>query len=73
MAKKISKSSKEKNIGILFTEISWDTDGEDPEEYDLPVSHKTYVAKDFDPDEDGAELLSTEFGFLVKGFSYQIL
>ena len=55
---------------VKFTDIEWDCDDNTdlPEEVILEV---TDVYWDFD--EEGAELLSNEFGYYVESFSYEIV
>lgn len=55
-----------------FYNIKWDTDGVNPEELNLPSEHTCAVAdKNFDPENEGADLLSDKFGFCVFGFDFQ--
>ena len=55
---------------IQFTNIAWDTDGDDVE---LPTSVTASVDDDFDPDEQGADLLSDNYGFCVFSFNWHWL
>jgi hypothetical protein len=52
---------------IRFWDISWDTDGEDA---DLPTDVTLEVENDLDIANDGADVLSDKFGFLVEGFYF---
>lgn len=54
---------------IKFTKIKWDADGN---EKSLPKEWKTTVDADFNPEEDGSDLLSEKFSFCVIGFHYEI-
>lgn len=54
---------------IKFYNIEWDDDGDGS---DLPDSFTTNVnEKVFNPAEEGADLLSDQFGFCVKGFKFE--
>ena len=55
---------------IRLYNIDWDTDGED---IDLPQDVIREVENDFDIINDGADLLSDEYGWCVFGFDYEIL
>lgn len=63
----LEKAIKDAKITVHVTDIDWDTDGEDPEDCDLPESvdipleslKKTSIA----------DYLSDEYGFCVKSYS----
>jgi len=52
---------------IKYFNIEWDSDDNDDE---LPSEHTIEVDSDFDPVDDGGDILSDEFGFLVASFSF---
>jgi hypothetical protein len=68
--KKVTKKTitKSKKIKIKFYHINWDTDGE---EVDLPEKVSFTVNDDFDVENDGSDLLSDEYGFLVIGYRWK--
>lgn len=56
--------------------ISWDTSSCDPDDLndkplDLPNSVIRQVSPDFNPELQGADLLSDEFGFCVNSFNFE--
>lgn len=53
---------------IRFFNIVWDTDGE---EVNLPSDIILEVSDDLDVEEEGADVLSDEHGFLVQSFSWE--
>lgn len=65
LSKGLAMSSKT----IKFTNIQWDADGN---EDSLPKEWETNVDSDFNPEEDGEDLLSDTFEFCVLGFNYEI-
>ena len=54
---------------ILFTDIQWDTDGENLADV-LPSSATLDVPADLDVETDGADVLSDKYGFCVFGFNF---
>jgi hypothetical protein len=63
---------------VRFYDIQWDTYDEEKGEtldlasLNLPTDCVMSVEDDIDVKEDGAELLSQEHGWLVKGFRFQV-
>lgn len=60
------------NIKVLFSDIEWDVDGADcnlPREVTLDVCSENEA----DLSIEGANILSDQFGYCVKGFSYRTL
>ncbi len=55
---------------VRFFDIVWDTDDQD---VDLPSTHEAIVDADFDTDEEGADLLSDQFGWCVKSFEHVVV
>lgn len=55
---------------VKFSNIVWDTDGEDVE---LPTEVTAQVDDDLDLDENGADFLSDGYDWLVSSFDYEIL
>lgn len=53
---------------IKFVDIDWETDGENPDDLDLPSEVYMRVPLDEDVFEVGADMLSDEFGWLVNHF-----
>jgi hypothetical protein len=61
-----------KSIQYQFSSIQWDTDGEDPAKLNLPLETTiTAPYPEFDPTEEGADLLSDKFGFCVFSFEFR--
>jgi hypothetical protein len=54
---------------IKFFDIQWEIDDSD---IDLPENVEVIVNADFDVDNDGADFLSDEFGYLVLSFKYVV-
>jgi len=50
---------------VQFSNIQYDTDGQ---KLDLPATIDAEMADDFDPDCDGADLISDKTGWCVFGF-----
>jgi len=68
------KRTEEKMKKIRFYNIRWDTtDDQHPDGQDasLPDEATIEVADDTDPEEDGANALSDEYGWCVFGFDYE--
>lgn len=61
---------------IGFSNIVWDTDGEDTEGLDLPET-TTLKSDSFEDETDvenqGADLLSDTYGFCVISFTFEII
>ena len=55
---------------VKFTNIDWETDGE---EVNLPTELTLEVDDDVDLDEEGADILSDEYDWLVNGFDYEVV
>mgnify|MGYP006886080720 CR=1 FL=1 len=55
---------------VRFSNIHWDTDGE---EVDLPTEVTMNVEDDLDVELQGADVLSDEYGWCIFGFNYEIL
>jgi len=55
---------------IKFSEIEWRTDGE---EVELPSSVVLEVADGFDAEENGADLLSDKYGWLVESYLWELV
>jgi hypothetical protein len=55
---------------VRFTNIDWETDGE---EVNLPTELTLEVDDDVDLDEDGGDVLSDEYDWLVNGFDYEVM
>lgn len=53
---------------IKFFNIQWDTDGADA---DLPESVILEVSDEIDLADEGADLLTNEYGFCVAGFNFE--
>lgn len=53
---------------IKFSEIEWQTDGE---EVELPSSVVLEVSDGFDVEENGADLLSDKYGWLVESYLWE--
>ena len=53
-----------------FFDIEWDTDGE---KVSLPKKVLLTVGKGFKPENEGADLLSDNYGWFVKGFKFKKL
>ena len=63
-----------KPVQYSFYNIKWDTDGKSPTELNLPLETKvTAPSPEFDPAEEGADLLSDTFGFCVFSFEFKKL
>ena len=63
---------------VRFYDICWDTSGDEaedstPEEYGLPSECIMDTHDDMDVAEEGAHALSNEYGFCVRGFSFEEL
>jgi len=56
---------KKKTKKIHYYDIKWETDGE---KVNLPNEEFVIMDKDYDPETDGADLLSDKYGYLVQGF-----
>ena len=56
---------------VRFFDIQWDTDEDD--NADLPNDVLVLMDDDRDPVEEGANILSNEYGFCVKGSSFTVL
>ena len=55
-----------------FFNIKWDTDGYSPKKLNLPS--ETVIQSDepdFDPEWDGADVLSDKFGYCVFSFNFE--
>lgn len=59
---------KNSKITYEFYDIKWDTEGE---EVDLPEKASYTVNEDFDAENEGADLLSDQYGWLVISFSFK--
>ena len=65
-------------MNVRFYDIQWDTHDEEKGEtldlasLNLPTDCVMDVEDDVEVKEDGAELLSQEYGWLVKGFKFQV-
>lgn len=61
---------------VRFTNIEWDT-GDDstyaPSSIDLPTTVEREIADDVDLDNEGADVLSDEFGYCVFSFDYILI
>lgn len=57
-----------------FYHIQWDTDGVPPKKLNLPHEFE-YETNDpeFDVENEGADVLSDEFGYCVKSFEFEQL
>lgn len=55
---------------IHFTDIIWETDGED---IVLPSHTWRHVDDDLDLNEYGAEYLTDIYGWLIKSFNFEII
>ena len=55
---------------VRFYDIDWDTDGDDA---GLPTDTICFVEDDCDLENEGADVLSDNFGFCVKGCSFKVL
>jgi hypothetical protein len=55
---------------VRFTNIDWETDGE---EVNLPTELTLEVDDDVDLDEEGGDVLSDEYDWLVNGFDYEVM
>lgn len=58
---------------IRFFAIKWDTDGSCPRKLGLPTSIDFDVDNDFEPEMEGADLLSDKYGFCVHSFQFKEL
>jgi hypothetical protein len=59
---------------IRLFNIQWDIDdGTDPEDCGLPTDHIAFVDDEFNPEEQGADLLSDTFGYCVEGCTFKVL
>lgn len=56
---------------IKFFNINWDTDYMNPKRLGLPSEITIDVSEDFDPEMEGADLLSDKYGFCVFGFEFE--
>jgi hypothetical protein len=52
---------------IHVKNIEWETDGEDPAQLGLPF----HASVDVDDEEDVADALSDEYGWLVRGYELE--
>jgi hypothetical protein len=64
----IANPSKPMKKQIKFFNIQWDTDGADA---DLPESVILEVSDEIDLADEGADLLTNEYGFCVAGFNFE--
>lgn len=55
---------------VRFSDIVWDTDGES---VDLPTTVELEGDSDIDLEDEGADVLSDEFGWCVASFAYEVL
>ena len=55
---------------IRFFNIEWDTDDENAT---LPRDVVLLMDDDRDPEEEGADILADEYGFCVKGCSFEVV
>ena len=55
---------------VRFFNIDWDTDGE---EVNLPTEIRIIVENGVDVENDGADILSDNYGWCVNSFSYELL
>lgn len=54
-----------------FFNIKWDTDGQSAKSLNLPNSVEWEAPyEDFDPENEGADLLSDKYGFCVFSFEF---
>jgi hypothetical protein len=58
---------------VRLFDIQWDVDGEDPKELGLPSDHIAFVADDWTPEDNAADLLADQYGFCVEGCSFKVL
>ena len=62
---------------VRFFDINWDMSDEEetrtPEECGLPTECVLDVEDDIDLKEDGADVLSQHYGWLVNGCSYEVV
>lgn len=61
-----------KKIKYHFTNIKWDTDGRSSKKLKLP-RHFIFETTDleFDPENEGADILSDKFGYCVFSFEFK--
>jgi len=55
-------------MNYKFYNIKWDTDGQ-PNTLPMEFNYKS-PTDEFDPENDGADVLSDEFGYCVFSFEY---
>ncbi len=59
---------------IRFSNIVWDTDGENPHSLKLPICVEMEIDDpDFDPEMEGADKLSDKYGYCVESFNFNWL
>ena len=63
---------------IRFTDIQWDLSDLNEEEREevlvtLPENTTLTAPSDFEPETEGADLLSDTFGYCVESFGFEIL
>ena len=58
---------------VRLFDIHWDVDGEDPKEMGLPSDHIAFVADDWPPEDNAADLLADQYGFCVEGCAFKVL
>ena len=63
----------ETTMKVRFSNIEWDLDGEQPSAYNLPTECVMEVDNDVDLEEEGADVLSDQYGWCVKSCSFEII
>lgn len=56
-------------IKVRFYNIQWDAS----KKSDLPESVTLEIDSNIDVEQDGAEVLTNKYGFLVNGFNFKII
>jgi len=59
----VNSDTGRQKMKVRFIDIIWDTDDQN---VDLPAMFEVEVDEDFNIDEEGADLLSEQFGWCVK-------
>ena len=59
---------------VRLFDIQWDfDDGTVAEDCGLPKDHIAFVDDEFNPEEQGSDLLSDTYGYCVEGCSFKVL
>jgi hypothetical protein len=58
---------------VRFCNIKWDTDGRSAKSLKLPSTVTVEIDDDCDIEEEGADLLSDQYGWCIRSLNYKVL